>query len=224
MVVAAVLVTALLAGSGIAVALVTRRSSEAVAVTERTHSASTARVTTQQVTVMQTVTERDTTSSAPVETQSINGDVNLTLYQGSHFDIDYPNSWRFETAEVLKNGSYYDTTIRNLDDSSIALRVDVTPQAESVDPEVLAEPVVSAMSRMPGYRQLGYYRTTYQGYDALRWEFLDTETGLSMHKVDILFADNAGEGVAVLTEAPAEEYSNFRETFDAIQASLVMND
>jgi hypothetical protein len=41
-------------------------------------------------------------------------------------------------------------------------------------------------------------RTSFTGYDAVRWEFLMTESGVSLHKLDTFFMTNNGNGYAIL--------------------------
>ena len=43
---------------------------------------------------------------------------------------------------------------------------------------------------------------TFDGVACLRWEFEDTEGGVQLHKVDILFIDGYQHGWAVLYQSP----------------------
>ena len=143
-------------------------------------------------------------------------------YSGSHFNIFYPSYWDIETSDLDK-GAYIDTTIRSPDDQSIMLRVDVTPEASSGDPLVEAQPVVQALRQAPGYRELDYGRIQFGGYDALYWEFLVDEDGVTLHKVDVIFVDEYGRAIAVLTQAPVSAWSQWTASFDEIRSSLTTN-
>ena len=143
--------------------------------------------------------------------------------EGAYFAIDYPTEWRVETNEGSR-GSYLDTTIRSMRDPNKLLRVDVAPNAPYADPMKNAEPVESAVGREAGYREISFERTTFNGYDAVRWEFLVPEQGVLLHKVDVMFVDDDGDGVAVLTQAPASVYRFWTGQFSRIRGSLVPND
>jgi hypothetical protein len=76
------------------------------------------------------------------------------------------------------------------------------------------------LRRQPGYRELALVRTTFNGYDAIYWEFLVSQAGVLLHKVDIFFIDQYGEGLGVLTQAPAAAWSSWASTFAALRESL----
>src|SRR5205823_664300 len=115
-----------------------------------------------------------------------------------------------------------DTTIRDPDDPSVMLRVDVSPHAPA-SLEANAAPVLSALRRQAGYRELALRPTTFAGFDALFWEFLDVESGVQMHKIDVFFVDQAGRGFGVLTQAPASQWPAWAATFAAARSSLIPN-
>jgi hypothetical protein len=144
------------------------------------------------------------------------------VFPGSDFTISYPDYWDIETNEADK-GAYFDTTIRNPDDRSIMLRVDVTPQASSTDPLVESRPVVTALRRAAGYRELDYSVINFGGYDALYWEFLVEESGVVLHKIDVIFVDDKGRSIAVLTQAPASSWDDWTRPFDEIRGSIQTN-
>lgn len=146
-----------------------------------------------------------------------------STFDGAYFAIDYPTEWTVETSEASR-GSYLDTTIRSTRDPNKMLRVDLAPNAPYTDPEVNAREVESAVARESGYRELGFGRTTFNGRDAIRWEFLVPEHGILLRKVDIMFIDDAGDGIAVLTQAPASVYRYWTGQFARIRTSLVPND
>jgi hypothetical protein len=145
----------------------------------------------------------------------------LTSFNGRYFTVSYPSDWTIETAETQKAG-YLDTTIRNPADSNVYLRVDVTPGVRASDPIEAAAPVVRLLSKQPGYQLLAYERTTFAAYDALHWEYLVPEHGVLLHKIDVFFIDQYGNGFGVLTQSPASEWEAWAESFDSLRASLVV--
>ena len=92
--------------------------------------------------------------AAPAPTQT-SSSASWTSYNGVYFDIAYPNTWTVQSAEQSK-GSYLDTTIVSPGDPSILIRVDVSPGVNSPDPETAAAPVVAALRRERGYREIDY--------------------------------------------------------------------
>jgi hypothetical protein len=148
-------------------------------------------------------------------------DADVAVYTGQAFSIAYPKAWYVDTAEVSK-GSYLDTTIRDRSDPSIYLRVDVTPNAPPTL-DANANPVVNALRRQTGYRELAYRRTTFDGYDAIYWEFVSHESGIDLHKIDVFFISGAGSGFGVLTQAPVSKWTQWVPAFTAIRSSLTVN-
>jgi hypothetical protein len=84
----------------------------------------------------------------------------------------------------------------------------------------MAQPVVRALERQPGYELLAYQPTTLAGNDAVYWEFLVREDGRLLHKVDIFFIDAMRKGYGVLTQAPADQWGSWSRTFESIRESL----
>jgi hypothetical protein len=146
-----------------------------------------------------------------------------TSLVGDYFAIEYPAGWLVEAREVSK-GSYVDTTVRSGRDPNKMLRVDVQPDATSVDVESNARQLQVALSSQPGYREVDFSPTDFQGYDAVRWEFYVSEDGVLLHKVDLFFVDDAGNSVAVLTQAPAPSYRYWSGLFDEVRASFTAYD
>jgi hypothetical protein len=140
------------------------------------------------------------------------------IYTGRTFSIRYPLGWRVVAAEVDK-GTYVDTTITDPRRPSWLLRIDLGGNPTS-SPSASAAPVIRALRRQPGYRELGLREVTFLGYDALRWEFLVREKGQLLHKVDIFFIDSRRRGWAVLFQSPASEWSASDPRFSAAVASL----
>jgi serine protease Do len=141
------------------------------------------------------------------------------VFEGRTFSIAYPTGWYIDTAEASK-GSYYDTTIRSPEDSSTFLRVDMSPHA-APGLEANAAPVVAALRRSPGYHEIAYDFTQLAGFDALYWEFQNTERGVQMHKIDVFLIDNAGRGFAILTQAPQAQFEGWADEFAAIRESFI---
>jgi hypothetical protein len=143
------------------------------------------------------------------------------LFAGSYFSIEYPDTWRRETSEASK-GSYLDTTIRSDENSNVMLRVDVTPNAPS-DAATSARKIESALVQESGYRELRFTPVTYGPHSGIAWEFIVTERGVPLRKVDVFLDDDYGDGFAVLTQAPVDEYSKWQAVLSHIRHSLLIN-
>jgi S1-C subfamily serine protease len=146
----------------------------------------------------------------------------LTSYNGSYFSLTYPSAWNVDAADESK-GSYFDTTIRSDQDTDVMLRADVMP-SQGGDPMTSARQVEADLSRQPGYREISFASTTFAGYNAVRWEFLVSESGVSLHKTDTFFTTNNGNQYAVLTQAPANSYTTWKPLLDPLAESLVPYD
>jgi hypothetical protein len=144
----------------------------------------------------------------------------LQTFNGAAFSIDYPSAW---TISGSSSSGYHDTTIRSSDGLRL-IRVDISDSAPSSDPEVLATPVEKSLEGQAGYRMISWATTTYGAYDALRWEFVVTEHGVLLRKVDTFFVDDVGAAVAVLVQAPAAGYQYWAPVFTAVRSSLTLND
>jgi hypothetical protein len=155
----------------------------------------------------------------PPETPAPTPPAEPKTFFGQHFSIDYPAGWNLETREQDR-GSYLDTTIRNPADPLVYLRVDVTPKQPYLTPEEQAAPVVDALRPQTGYQSLGYELTQFAGYPALRWEYLVSEHGVPLRKVNIFFQDTAGNGFALLTEARASAFTPWLRQFAQVRDSF----
>jgi Probable lipoprotein LpqN len=145
-------------------------------------------------------------------------------YNGEAFSIEYPADWQIQNADKPESWGGTDTTIVSQTDPNTLLRVDVKDSGGGATPSAAAEPVIAAISKLPGYQQLDLSADTVDGFPALRWEFLVTESGVLMHKVDEFVVDtDTGGNVAVLTQAPADEYPTVASEFDALRQTLTIN-
>jgi hypothetical protein len=141
------------------------------------------------------------------------------VYDGREFSIAYPAAWHLDTAEAPKSfGS--DTTIIDPTDDSRLIRVDVSPSASGSASDQ-AKPVIATLRRAPSYTELDLSPMQLNGYDALHWEFQITEGGRRLHKEDVFLIDDYGRGVAILTQAGADDYAAVAEAFAEIRQSFV---
>lgn len=144
----------------------------------------------------------------------------LTTFSDADASFSYPSSWNVSRTD---SPGLRDVTV-GAPDGTHLIRVDISDAAPSSDPEVLAAPVEKSLEGQPGYRLIAWDRTTFGGYDALRWEFVVQEHGRPLRKVDTFFADNSGSGVAILVQAPAAGYQFWTPLFGDVRRSLVVND
>lgn len=63
-------------------------------------------------------------------------------------------------------------------------------------------PEIAELEKDPTYRLISLSHESFDGVPRLRWEFEDSEGGIRLHKVDIIFIDNYGHGWAVLFQSP----------------------
>ncbi len=156
----------------------------------------------------------------PAQTAGPSG--SLMTFTGQYFSIVYPDSWTVAAAEVSK-GTYLDTTIVNPDDPTILIRVDVAPGANSPDPITESAKVVAQLRSERGYQQIDFSRFNFAGYDALHWEFVVLESGVLLHKEEIVFTSANGDDFAVLVQAPDSDYSSWSPLFTQVFNSLTIN-
>jgi hypothetical protein len=98
--------------------------------------------------------------------------------------------------------------------------VDVTPGG-GTDPAVHAKEVERYLLRQDTYERLGLTRQKLGGLDALRWDFHVVESGVRLRKVDVFLTDGGRNRIAVLTQAPHDDFGRFAELFSRLRASLV---
>ncbi len=142
-------------------------------------------------------------------------------YNGTAFSMSYPAGWQLQDAEQNK-GSYTDTTFASPSDSNSLIRVDYSPNPPA-DPMAAARPVITALQRQPGYRQLGLNRGTFEGYPAVRWRFLVLESGILLEKEDVFItASGKSLGFGLLTQATANQYASLASEFAKLRRTLVI--
>lgn len=154
-----------------------------------------------------------TTPTTPATTQT-------TTFTGAAFSISYPANWVVK-ADQKQFSWGTDTTIVSPTDPNVLVRVDVTQHVKTNSPLTSAKSVINTLAAEPGYQQVALSANSINGMPGEYWEFLDTESGVSMHKVDeflIDFADD--EGIAVLTQAPASEWASLSQMFTTLRNSF----
>lgn len=140
-------------------------------------------------------------------------------YEGSAFRMRYPAGWRIVRAESDRGG-YVDTTIVDPRNPSWLLRVDYTPGVRAGTPRESAAPVLRALRRQAGYREIELRDVGFLGQKALRWEFVVREGGVLVRKVDLFFTDSRGTGWAVLFQAPVADWEEAAPRLSGAVASL----
>jgi hypothetical protein len=140
-------------------------------------------------------------------------------YEGSAFRMRYPTGWRTVRAESDRGG-YVDTTILDPRNPSWLLRVDYTPGIRAGTPRESAAPVLRALRRQAGYREIELRDVSFLGQKALRWEFVVREGGVLVRKVDLFFTDSRGTGWAVLFQAPVTDWEDAAPRLSGAVASL----
>ncbi len=144
-------------------------------------------------------------------------------YNGQAFSIQYPAGWSVKSAETQQSWGT-DTTIVSPSDPNVLLRVDVSPNTTVTDPLTAAQPVINQLQQEPRYQQLDLTSGTFDGFPAEHWGFRVDESGVLLRKEDEFFIDSGnGDGVAVLTQAPAADYGAYSSQFAALRQSLSMS-
>jgi hypothetical protein len=145
------------------------------------------------------------------------------VYNGHAFSIDYPAGWKLKNREKRQSWGGTDTTIAFPDHPNALIRIDVRPHGGPKTPAAAASQVIKSTSQEPGYRRLELSSGTLDGYPAIRWQFLVTESGAVMREEDDFIVDpKNGANVAVLTEAPVDEYPSLAAEFAAVRRSLTI--
>ena len=83
--------------------------------------------------------------------------------------------------------------------------------------------MINALEQQAGYKQLDLTAGTFEGYPAEHWEFQVSESGVLLQKEDEFFIDSNGDGVAVLTQAPANQYAGLASRFASLRQTFAVN-
>jgi S1-C subfamily serine protease len=138
-------------------------------------------------------------------------------FAGHEFSVDYPSGWRIASDE-RDLGSYNDTVIDNPSNTLDLIRVDISPGSPSTLRS--SEKIEASLASQPGYQRIAWRSTTIDGQRGLYWEFLVEENGLLLHKVDVFSTSPSGNGVAILTQSPAGDWSQYAATFTSVRETL----
>ncbi len=163
-----------------------------------------------------------TTAAAGKGTTSVLPFTKTSTFTGSEFSIKYPAGWLVET-----NQKQYpwgtDTTVVSPANAQTLLRVDVSPHVKTSDPLTASQAEISQVSKQPGYQQLGLASNTVNGHRGERWEFLVNDNGVQEHSVDEFIIAPNGDGLAILTQAPASKYASMAKEFTTLRQTLAVH-
>jgi hypothetical protein len=144
----------------------------------------------------------------------------LAKYESPAFSIEYPAGW--VVSHISVGAGNRDSTFQPASgNDGLLIRVDEDLQSN----ETLsagAAPVIAALNKEPTYRLVSLTDTSFMGFPALRWEFVDTEGGIPLHKVDTFFIDGNGRGWAVLVQTPQSVWAQEGELLEADQNTLIL--
>jgi hypothetical protein len=154
----------------------------------------------------------------------------LTQLNARHFTILYPDGWTPKRIEELVAGGSYgllDTTVTGDERDLAIVRVNTTEGRPTTDPSVGIQPIIDELRARPTYQELGFSRelleTASGSYDAIRWEYLleHPTHPVLLHNVNY-YIDAGAFSMALLTRAPATEFSRWDDVFDEIRRELVI--
>ena len=151
--------------------------------------------------------------AAPTTTQAQPGS-----YGGHDFSIEYPAGWAISH---LNEGKNLDTTFTSPSQPTLLMRVDENPGPVNFTPAQAAAPVIRGLRRDPTYQEVGVTTVTFEGMDALQWEFEDTESGVRLHKVDLFFIDASGHGWGILVQAPQSVWAKDAGPFNSYVQTFI---
>jgi hypothetical protein len=143
-------------------------------------------------------------------------------FTGREFSITYPAGWMIETNEKPYPWGT-DTTVVSPGDGRTLLRVDVSPNVKTSDPLTASQPEINRVSKQPGYQQLALASNTVNGNRGERWEFLVSDNGVVEHSVDEFIIAPNGDGLAILTQAPASKYPSLAKEFTALRQTIAVH-
>ena len=168
------------------------------------------------------------TTSASGSTTSASGSAtrapasaHTATFTGRAFSIKYPAGWIIQTNEKRYPWGT-DTTVVSPTNASTLLRVDVSPNLKTSDPRTASRAEINQVSQQPGYQQLGLNSNTVNGNPGERWEFRVNESGVVEHSVDQFIITPSGDGLAILTQAPASQYASLAKEFTALRQTIAV--
>ena len=164
------------------------------------------------------------TTSASRSTTSASGSAtpaHTATFSGRAFSIKYPAGWIIQTNEKRYPWGT-DTTVVSPTNAHTLLRVDVSPNLKTSDPLTASRAEITQVSQQPGYQQLGLTSNAVNGNPGERWEFLVNENGVVEHSVDQFIITPSGDGLAILTQAPASQYASLAKEFTALRQTIAV--
>lgn len=123
------------------------------------------------------------------------------LYDGQAFAIAYPGGWWVHDGERPRSFGTV-TTILDPADHARSVRIEVRQRAAGPRP---------ATAR----------RVSFEGHDALRWQANVDRHGRALHRETLVFTDDAGRGITIVTQAPADQYARWARSFAATRSSFL---
>lgn len=142
-------------------------------------------------------------------------------YQAPDFSIDYPSGW--QVSHIPEPGNNRDTTFQPSGGGGLLLRVDENPSPPVNTASAASAPVIAGLRHDPTYIELGLTNDTFDGVQAVRWEFEVDENGEQVHKVDEFFIDSSGRGWGVLFQAPQADWAQDGAPLQAFAGTFASN-
>ena len=163
-----------------------------------------------------------TAAAAGKGTASVLSATKTSTLTGREFSIKYPAGWVVETDQKQYPWGT-DTTVVSPVDAQTLLRVDVSPHVNTSGPLTASQAEIEQVSKQSGYQQLGLTSNTVNGNPGERWEFLVNDNGVLEHSVDEFIIAPNGDGLAILTQAPASKYASMAKEFTALRQTLAVH-
>ena len=135
----------------------------------------------------------------------------------SAFSIEHPSKWDVTARD--QEVSYGTTTTVEDPSRTAKIQIDVTPGITELS--AFADPVIAALRKDPTYEEVAVLRTRSRGHRSVFWEFTVVEDGVRVRKQDEFFIDDAGRGIAILTQAPDRRFVSRLHEFDLARGSYV---
>ncbi len=133
------------------------------------------------------------------------------------FRVEHPAKWDVTARD--RRVSYGTTTTIEDPSRTAKVQIDVTPGLSSLG--AFADPVIAALRKDPTYEEVAVLRTRSRGHRSVFWEFTVVEDGVRVRKQDEFFIDDAGRGIAILTQAPDKQFVSRLHEFDLARGSYV---